>query len=205
VSAESLQRLAALERYAKALQALTRAQDRADLDAAAGEFSTALGQVLAPLPQGAATVPVVSSVLFSLTGRALDHERYLALHDAVLRAHPAVESLSPAIVATLAAQRGERELVIQRTIGFLEDVAPRQAGATQRLVWQDTANERTAAVNGLRRTDPDAIGGNLVTAHAALRDALKDPARGFANARAAIDSFAREVAAWRESLGNPRS
>ena len=57
-----------------------------------------------------------------------------------------------------------------------------------------------AAINAVGQVDPVAIQRDLVAAHAALRDALDDPGRGFANARTVVESFARQAATWRASL-----
>lgn len=195
--------LAALDEYAQSLAALANAADRQALDAASADVAKSLGTMAglagAAVP-GVAAVPVVATALLSVVGQALDYERFLRLRQAVRDGHPLVVALSTDIAAVIGSFRAARLVTIGDTLDAVLAGMPRQAGSANRLAGYDLATERAAAINAVGQVDPVAIQRDLVAAHAALRDALDDPGRGFANARTVVESFARQAATWRASL-----
>ena len=195
--------MAALTGYALSLQALTNVADRQAFDAASAQVTTATQTLasLASLATPAATVaPVVVTAVLSVVGQGLDYERYRRLRRAVQEAHPAIVSLAPTVAQVISANRSVRLDTLKRTLEAVVDGMPRQSGSANRLLGQDIALERSAALNGLATVDPEAIARGVVTAHAALREALEDRERGFENLRTAVEGFARQAAVWRASL-----
>lgn len=200
---EQLARLGGIGRYARSLQALTQADDRAALDAAsqkvASGIGTLAGAVAPAAPAAVLAGPVASAALF-LVGEALDHERFLQLKRAVHLAHPLLLDLQPTLQDVLRNLRTIRIRLVAAALVSLNDGLSRQPTVEARLARFDRAAERSATLAALNLTKPVETADGLIAAHAALLAAIDDPRRNMQALAAAVQRFATQAETLRAAF-----
>ncbi len=199
--------LKALSDYGLALEAITKASDRADFDAASSRLSTSVAAMTAALNlvvPGAGAIPpaVIKGVTF-LVGTGLDAERRATLSAQVHVVQPAI------VVVAKVLGDGLYAIQVYR-IGIVEDATSRLADSLgpstspslyeSRLIQvQDGITE----LNNLRAVKPREAAMAMTDAHAKLVAALDDPSRNTMDLIIAVASFAEEAESLETALAKP--
>lgn len=176
----------ALDAYAKALLAITNADDRKALDAASGKFCTAVGMLAAtPVPAAGNAADAVCMAVMNAYAAFLDRRRYEVLRAGVVEADREVmPGLTTYLEALLQQARNGR-------IGAIASVADdaglaldegrhaSRAPGTNGLVYTDSywvpLNRVFASAKDLEQLltlDPAAVVKSFAGAHTALADAV---------------------------------
>lgn len=196
LTAEQMQRLRGMERYAQSLLALTNAADREAMNAASAKVAAAVGTMAAAAAPAAPAAmiagPVAQFGLF-LLGEALDHERYLRLQEAVREAHPQLLVLAPTLQRHLVFLRDERVALLGRASQLLVAGIRTEGSAAARAVRLDQAANQVARINALQDSDPVAVIADLIRAHERLRDALTDRSAQMEALAQAIGDFSAQA------------
>jgi hypothetical protein len=199
--------IASLKTYAAALLAVTKAQDRADFDAASGKASAAVGGLVqsAALASGtaaAAAAPLAglakasADIALWLIGQELDHKRLEELRAATETACEPVHALAIALAFMLEEQRGdELQLLRQQLEWNIRAVNQlRQQGSAQSYGAAIDAAEASAdAFQNIHVTDPDALSNALRDAHDQLVLAVRNNTGQGAALIASLNTFAKYV------------
>jgi hypothetical protein len=190
----------ALADYAAALDALTRAADRAQFDGAASQVQVQVKALAAASGQPAAmAAPILFSAGLWVWGQALDAERMATLRWAVRQASTSVPVLAEALGDGLVLIRGQRMTALRRTASELL----REEGVGGRTAWlsrYDGAAPVTAALDQVRRSAPREPVADLIKAHDALVRAVEDPRASAADLADAAARFAARARMTRENL-----
>ncbi len=173
---------AALGAYARALQAITNAQDRADLDAATGKLAasvTAIGKALSVVPGAAAAAAVARDAVTlagQLIGASADRERYLQLKAGVARIDPLMDTIGGRVGDNLQFLAARRTTTLDRLVLLERDHYNALPGTTSQA---DRATElsrlmtHVAALDKASTVDGAAAGKALAKAHHDLNAALQ--------------------------------
>jgi hypothetical protein len=175
--------LKALDNYTAALAAVTKAQDRADFNTAAGKVSAAVGGLAqAAGPYGAAAAPIAkASVNIALwfVGEALDYQRLEELRIATSAACEPIHVVTDALGLLLENQRGTRLGGLDEWLNDMlqaANKAQRARGVSDQIVGTaiDNAQAAAAAFEAVRVSNPRATLQALSDAHDALVVAVRD-------------------------------
>lgn len=199
----------ALDLYLQGLAALTKASDRADLDAAAGKVSAALGTFATTLGAatgggaGAAAGKAVSTAadgILWLFGEALDAQRLATLRQATQAACRPIHTVAAALAAVLQVQRKNR---IDQLAGIIRlRLRPLNAPSAHSLSVEryrallDEAFAATDAFEALRETDPDAVSSALSESHDELVLAIYRNDGQFSSVLSALEKLSEKVDAF---------
>lgn len=191
----------ALDDYAAALAALTKAQDRADFDSAADKLSAAVGGLAGPTAGPLAKAS--SSMLLWLVGQDLDYRRLRELRIATAAACEPIHTLEGPLERALVTQRHARLLVLGNIL-VLDMQAVKHARANPRVTdyEYDAAIEKAQAAadafEAERATDPQATAQALSKVHDELVVAVRSNNGQFKELITALEDFtakAKDLAA----------
>lgn len=203
--------VAVLTDYAKALAAVTNADDRAAFDKSVTQLADAVGEVTKFVPGGAGTIAPIAINLFGwLVGTALDQQRFDALKSAVNRVDTEVGTGTDRDKPIHAIQ-------VALTLGLADIMSDRSGVVRQEakiLVWrlgrgmsEDGYRTRLTEVEalvttleGFRRNNPDKVGEALQDAHDKLVKAVNDPSRSFPALLKALGEFKDKATALKNAL-----
>lgn len=201
-----------LKQYAQALAAVTKASDRNDYQAAVGQLSNAVKNLVAVVPgYGTAAAPVVAAginVFGWLVGTALDEQRYETLKKAVTLLETPIGDpkekpmhlLAAGLDGQLTAITRERQIALRKgALALRQRLGPNLDQKT----YQERYTELEAIVTvmeSLRKSDPSGAAKGLETTHKALSDALNDPKRQLDTLPAELGTFVDKVSALQAAL-----
>lgn len=200
---DQVAKLQGLNRYARSLQALTRAEDREALNAASAKAASAIGALAAtaaPVAPAATIVGPVAHFALYLVGEALDTERYLRLRRAVDEADPHLATLREPLTGALRFVQTQRVRLLSDAAQSLVAGIPAQRTPEARGQRFDQASERAQALAALVAEDPAKPVNGMIAAHAALRAALHDPQKNAEALAPAIQEFVAEVETLKAAL-----
>lgn len=180
--------LGSLKAYTAALVAITRAQDRADFDTAAGKVSAAVGGLVqsAALASGtaAAAAPLAgelakasTDVALWLIGQALDYQRLEELRTATETACEPINALAVALGFMLEEQRGNELQELRRQLSWNVRTVNQlrvRGNAQSYGAAIDAAEASADSFQGIRATDLDALANALREAHDKLVLAVRN-------------------------------
>ena len=195
--------LQGLNRYARSLQALTRAEDREAMNAASAKAAAAVGAIagtVAPAAPAAVIAGPVANFALFLVGEALDTERYLRLRRAVDEADPHMAALRAPLVGALRFTRDQRLRLLADTATSLVAGVPAQRTPEARGTRFDAAADRAQAIAALAAENPAKPVDAMIAAHAALRTALNDPGANATALAVAVQEFAAQVEALKAAI-----
>jgi hypothetical protein len=175
--------LKALDNYTAALAAITRAQDRADFDAAAAKLSAAVGGLAQTAgPYGAAAAPIAKAsinIALWLVGQGLDYQRLEELRIATRAACEPFHVVTHALALALDDQRGLRlsgldewsmdKVQTANTVRTTPHVSDQALGTAI-----DNAQLAVATFETVRTSNPTATMRALSDAHDALVVAVRN-------------------------------
>lgn len=194
--------LAALTDYVGGLEAVTNADDRAQLQAAAGRLGSAIGSLAtAAGPAGAevaVVAPAVTNAVFWGVGVALDWDRFHALRQATARAAEPFKAGATVIAQGLGRVRAERMIVLRRMAELENRQLVRDPGSYDRHLT--TLEDLVARLEAMRRSDPNTFARQLVAAHEALVTAINDPNRQIGSLITTLQELRAQVAALQQAL-----
>jgi hypothetical protein len=202
---KTLDDLNVLANYARALQAVTNAADRAAFDSAAARLNasvTALGKAAGP--QGAAASVAFSAgfnIFAWVLGQALDQERFDTLKQDVNLAAGPVQSIAKGLSTELDLVSETRQQILTDTVKAL--IEPLKPGYKNYMAREATASQTKAVLIQLKQTKPSQVTDALIKAHDSLRDAINDPKGNFSNFATAVGKFADLAEALKSSLATP--
>lgn len=194
--------------YARALAAVTNAEDRAAYDKSIAQLADSVEKIGAFVPNGIGTLaPVAINLLGWMVGTALDQQRFDALKGAVVKVGTkdargvkpigAVQEALSAGIRTLSLTR--RQVVREQAVLLAQDLGPRlspQAYA-QRL---DEVQALVTLLEGLRQVETGEFGKDLEKAHDALVAAVTDPRTQVSSFLAALSAFKDKATALKDAL-----
>lgn len=192
-----------LRDYAKALAAITNAEDRTEFDAASRSVSAALksaGTTLdRPLPPA---VEGGTDLVLWFAGVALDNQRHRALRAATATAAEPLRAIGTQLAAALDMLRMQHAAESQVEANQLSSALGPQLTPSvyaTRLAALDAIASRLEA---LRVADPGAAARDMIAAHDALVAALGDPSQQFDSVTAAIGTFLEKADALRKAMAD---
>jgi hypothetical protein len=199
-----------LERYAEGLAAVTNAEDRAALDAAAGSLKSAIADLAAA---GGLPAPPVE-ILTQAFAAYLDQRRYTVLRTRVLEADGLVSATARALESDLNLLAAARAVELRASAALLAGTTgqtpsePARARTLERMgvnypARVAAAQADTATLESLRRADPGKAARDLSGAHAALAKALRDPSRQTGAVLDAVETFVDSARALRGTTAAP--
>lgn len=206
----------ALKGYTSALVAITKAQDRADFDAAAGKASAAVGSLVESAasasgnpvagPVGSVAKASTNAALW-LTGQALDYQRLQQLRLTTEAACEPVHALTIALAFMLEEQRLEEMRLLRQQLTWNVQAANSLQRSSDKQKYQaaiEAAQASADAYQNIRLTEPGALANSLRNAHDKLvlavrnntgeRDALIDSLNTFAKYANQFESAANDLA-----------
>ena len=167
--------------YARALQAVSNAQDRTDLDTANGKLGTALSGFAKAFPgksaSSSATLALdTTSLLGQLIGAGMDRDRLTALTSAVARVDPDMDTIGGMVgdqLRYLASRRARTLNALVYQEWTLYRALPAGTAAAQREADLQRLATNVAALNKAVTVDGPGIGRALAKAHHDLNTALQ--------------------------------
>jgi hypothetical protein len=196
--------LEAVVAYSKALDAVTKASDRTDFNAAVTKLSSAVGAIPGAIgPQGAAAGKVVSAALNAIgwvVGTKLDNDRFDSLKEAVNRVGTSpdgkptpMQVLTIDIGAGLAALGEARLNTLEAELG---DAYRMLGPSLTDAAYQQRLNDAEAlasSIQTLRENDPNAAAIQMNIAHEALVKAVNDPSRNLPTLMTEMEQFSDQM------------
>jgi hypothetical protein len=185
----------AFDNYTAALAAVTKAQDRADFDAAAAKVSAAVGALAGPY---ATAAKASSNAALWLVGQELDYRRLEELKIATGLACEPIHILAPALGVVLDEQRGDR-LDVLHTVLEERIRAVNVARTTPHITDQaygaaiDDAQAAADAFQAVYATNPEATAQALSNAHDALVVAVRNNDGQFAALVVSLQTLSQEA------------
>jgi hypothetical protein len=166
----------AMDNYTAALAAITKAQDRAEFDAAAAKLSTAVGELAGPY---ASVAKASSNAGLWIVGQDLDYRRLQELRDATSKACRKVHELTAVMRELLDETREDRLDVLHVLLERKKDLvnAARNKPHISDEVYAtaiDEAQSTADAFNSVRAADPKATAEALSDAHDAFFLAVRN-------------------------------
>ena len=209
--------LAALNGYARALRAITNAEDRTRFDAAVGSLAQSATQLAALAGPKGAAVGAVSGAAIQAAGAvvaiSLDARRLAVLRETVPAMHGtesapgAVPVLAKDVKKGLSLIRGERIRAVAARQGDLDTglrraVASRNDAHIVRVVAE--LDKLATTLGTLNQSDPDGTVEALVKAHKRLVDALEDDERQLKPLIDATSDLLTKATAVKDALAEAR-
>jgi hypothetical protein len=198
----------AITDYARALAAVTNADDQAAYYKSVTQLSDSDQQIAAFVPNGiGAVAPAAVNLLGWMVGTALDQQRFDALKDAVTKvgtkdAHgvkpiAAVQEALSAGMRTLGLAR--RRVVREQVVLLAQDLGP--ALSTDAYIQRlDEAQALVSMLEGLRQVETGEFGKDLEKAHDALVAAVTNPKTQVSSFLAALAAFKDKATALKDAL-----
>jgi hypothetical protein len=208
---QTMDYLAALQKYAHALVAVTSAADRATYDAAVAQLASAVGTLASKAgPQGAVAggvAPAAVNLVGWIVGAALDQQRFDSLKAGVNKVGtPLPDGIVPIDYVAGVAGGGlyalalaQRAVLTEKLTFLTKPLGPSLSDAAYRQRLGD-AEAVVAVLDALRQSDPQAAANGLITAHKALVAAVDDPGRNYASLVKAVGDFVDKATALRAAL-----
>jgi hypothetical protein len=200
--------LDSLKSYAAALVAITKAQDRADFDAAAGKVSAAVGALVQSAAdasgEGAAAAPAAGTVakastdiLLWVVGQSLDWQRWRELRRATAAACEPVHSLAMAVQFMLEEQRDVELRTLRPQLTLYIQAANRlRASRANDQAYGDAIDRAFTAADSyqaVRVTAPQAAAQSLQEAHDKLVVAVRNDTGQSDALVTSLTTFAKNV------------
>ncbi len=185
----------ALRAYAAALQAITNAKDREDLDKASKAVTAAFGKIPKVIAPQAEALSTVFSAGLWLFGQALDFERLNALKTGVHSAQQPVDQLVASVVSKLRTQKQERIQTLFAMAITIRQQLPTAKGRSDWLGAHDDLVATAAAIETVRKIDPDATAAALQDTHSKLDQALQNPKPDLEEIQKAAEAFLEKAQA----------
>lgn len=195
--------LKVLQIYAKALQAITNAEDTAALNGAQMEFTAALGALGKRVNNESASAKLgaTASLFAAVSEAGLNYSRHQALKKATAAGHESIVKLAEVLGKELNTLRDSRITELARQLD-LELAELSQAKSRKAYLESfDAARQTANRIATLQQLDGTALDGGLTTAHGALRDAVSDRKRQTRSVFAAIEEFTTVAKAVAEAFG----
>ncbi len=192
---------AALKKYADALAAVTNAEDAQTLAAAQADFNAAIVGLASDDKSATAELGAVADLFSAVTTAVLNQRRYDALKRGVNAAQEPVATLGNALGEALDSMRVARASELRDTANLMIIGMGGEVKDDEYMKRLVTVQERAAALEALRQSDPKQAASDMIKAHAALAAALSDDARQISAVLAAIRDFVDKAKAVREAFG----
>jgi hypothetical protein len=204
--------LKALDNYTAALAAVTKAQDRADFDTAAGKLSAAVGGLAqAAGPYGAAAAPIAKAsinVALWVVGEALDNQR---LEELRIATHAACEPVHVVTAALGLLLDNDRQHLLGLDDEWVKDMIKEyKTDRTNRHVSDqtlgtdiDNAQAAVTALEAVRVSNPTATMQALSDAHDALVVAVRNNDGQFGALVTNLQTLAQDAQALAAAVAPP--
>ena len=198
--------LRALQKYANALEAITKASDRLAFDTASSQLVTSVGALSTALnlavPGAGAILPAAVKAGTFLISQALDAERRKVISAQTHAVDPYMKSIAVVLGQGLEAISLARQGIVLETANGLAGSMNQSVPVSLYATRLEQVQGRITELNKLRRANPTQVAAALADAHHKLVEALDDPQRSLASLATAVTDFAEQAQDFQKAVSS---